>query len=77
MKLVHTHDGAAAVAMALAYGTPKDRKRLVKGMKGGRACRRGSSGDVADESRPTNGFLWLAQECINSMVASMLSTRSV
>jgi len=35
LKLVHTHDGAAAAAMALAYGTPKDRKRLVKGMKGG------------------------------------------
>jgi pumilio family protein 6 len=34
LKLVHTHDGAAAAAMALAYGTPKDRKRLVKGMKG-------------------------------------------
>jgi hypothetical protein len=36
LKLVHTHDGSAAAAMALAYGTPKDRKRLVKGMKG--AC---------------------------------------
>jgi pumilio family protein 6 len=34
LKLVHTHDGAAAACMALAYGTPKDRKRLVKGMKG-------------------------------------------
>jgi pumilio family protein 6 len=34
LKLVHTHDGAAAAAMALSYGTPKDRKRLVKGMKG-------------------------------------------
>eukprot|EP00878_Enallax_costatus_P018010 GHUV01018936.1.p1 GENE.GHUV01018936.1~~GHUV01018936.1.p1 ORF type:complete len:698 (+),score=293.25 GHUV01018936.1:365-2458(+) len=34
LKLVHTHDGAAAAAMALAYGTPKDRKRLIKGMKG-------------------------------------------
>lgn len=34
LKLVHTHDGAAAAAMALAYATPKDRKRLVKGMKG-------------------------------------------
>ncbi|KAF6262527.1 armadillo-type protein [Scenedesmus sp. NREL 46B-D3] len=33
LKLVHTHDGAAAACMALAYGTPKDRKRLVKGMK--------------------------------------------
>jgi hypothetical protein len=36
LKLVHTHDGAAAAAMALAYGTPKDRKRLVKAMKGER-----------------------------------------
>jgi pumilio family protein 6 len=35
LKLVHTHDGSTAAAMALAYGTPKDRKRLVKGMKGG------------------------------------------
>lgn len=34
LKMVHTHDGAAAACMALAYGTPKDRKRLVKGMKG-------------------------------------------
>eukprot|EP00882_Tetradesmus_deserticola_P007752 GHRQ01008162.1.p1 GENE.GHRQ01008162.1~~GHRQ01008162.1.p1 ORF type:complete len:623 (+),score=334.69 GHRQ01008162.1:65-1933(+) len=34
LKLVHTHDGAAAFCMALAYGTPKDRKRLLKGMKG-------------------------------------------
>lgn len=34
LKMVHTHDGAAAACMALAYGTPKDRKKLVKGMKG-------------------------------------------
>lgn len=34
LKLVHTHDGAAAACMALAYGTPRDRKRLIKGMKG-------------------------------------------
>lgn len=34
LKMVHTHDGAAAACMALAYGTPRDRKRLVKGMKG-------------------------------------------
>jgi pumilio family protein 6 len=32
--MVHTHDGAAAACMAVAYGTPRDRKRLVKGMKG-------------------------------------------
>ena len=32
--MVHTHDGAAASCMALAYGTPKDRKKLIKGMKG-------------------------------------------
>lgn len=40
LKLVHTHDGAAAAAMALAYGTPKDRKRLVKGMKGAHTARK-------------------------------------
>ncbi|KIZ01582.1 hypothetical protein MNEG_6384 [Monoraphidium neglectum] len=34
LKMVHTHDGAAAACMALAYGSPRDRKRLVKGMKG-------------------------------------------
>jgi len=44
LKLVHTHDGAAAAAMALAYGTPKDRKRLVKGMKGGATPTRGVQG---------------------------------
>lgn len=38
LKMVHTHDGAAAACMALAYGTPRDRKRLVKGMKGARVC---------------------------------------
>ena len=32
---VHTHDGAAAACMLLAYGSAKDRKRLVKAMKGG------------------------------------------
>ena len=35
LKMVHTHDGAAAVCMLLAYGSAKDRKRLVKAMKGG------------------------------------------
>lgn len=44
LKLVHTHDGAAAAAMALAYGTPKDRKRLVKGMKGEHAAAAGTVG---------------------------------
>lgn len=34
LKMVHTHDGAAAACMLFAYGTPKDRKRLIKGMKG-------------------------------------------
>lgn len=34
LKMVHTHDGAAAVCMLLAYGSAKDRKRLVKAMKG-------------------------------------------
>ncbi len=30
LKMVHTHDGAAAACMMLAYGSAKDRKRLVK-----------------------------------------------
>lgn len=34
LRMVHTHDGAAAACMALAYGSAKDRKRLVKAMKG-------------------------------------------
>lgn len=34
LKMVHTHEGAAAVCMLLAYGTARDRKRLVKAMKG-------------------------------------------
>jgi pumilio family protein 6 len=34
LKMVHTADGAAACCAAFAYGTAKDRKRLVKGMKG-------------------------------------------
>ena len=33
---VHTHDGAAAVCMLVAYGSAKDRKRLIKAMKGER-----------------------------------------
>jgi hypothetical protein len=34
LKMVHTHEGAAAVCMMLAYGSAKDRKRLVK-VRGG------------------------------------------
>ena len=34
LKMVHTHDGAAAICMLLAYGSAKDRKRLIKAMKG-------------------------------------------
>ena len=34
LQLVHTHEGAAVVCMLLAYGTARDRKRLVKAMKG-------------------------------------------
>lgn len=34
LKMVHTADGAAACCAALAYGSARDRKRLVKGMKG-------------------------------------------
>ncbi len=34
LKLVHTHDGAAVACAALGYGTAKDRKRIVKAMKG-------------------------------------------
>jgi hypothetical protein len=30
LKMVHTHEGAAAVTMMLAYGSAKDRKRLAK-----------------------------------------------
>ncbi|GLC37797.1 hypothetical protein PLESTB_001477700 [Pleodorina starrii] len=34
LRMVHTHDGAAAACMVLAYGTPRDRKRVVRAMKG-------------------------------------------
>ncbi|GFR43770.1 hypothetical protein Agub_g4884, partial [Astrephomene gubernaculifera] len=34
LRMVHTHEGAAAACMVLAYGTPRDRKRLVRAMKG-------------------------------------------
>jgi len=34
LKMVHTHDGAAAACMLLAYGSAKDRKRLLKAIKG-------------------------------------------
>ncbi len=40
LKMAHTHDGAAAACMLVAYGSPKDRKRLVRGLKGGTAGRR-------------------------------------
>lgn len=34
LKMVHTADGAAACCAAFCYGTARDRKRLIKGMKG-------------------------------------------
>jgi hypothetical protein len=34
LKMVHTHDGAAVVCALLGYGTAKDRKRIVKALKG-------------------------------------------
>lgn len=34
LKMVHTHDGAAAACMLVCYGSARDRKRLVKAMKG-------------------------------------------
>jgi pumilio family protein 6 len=34
LKMVHTHDGAAAACMIMAYGSAKDRKRMIKAMKG-------------------------------------------
>jgi len=32
--MVHTHDGAAAACMVVAYGSARDRKRIVKAVKG-------------------------------------------
>lgn len=34
LRMVHTHEGSAAACMVLSYGTPRDRKRLVRAMKG-------------------------------------------
>mmetsp|Transcript_35571 Transcript_35571/g.78981 ORF Transcript_35571/g.78981 Transcript_35571/m.78981 type:complete len:822 (-) Transcript_35571:289-2754(-) len=34
LKMVHTHDGAAVACMLFAYGSARDRKRLLKAMKG-------------------------------------------
>lgn len=34
LHVVHTHDGAAAACMALAYGTARDRKKAVRALKG-------------------------------------------
>jgi len=31
--MVHAHDGAAAACVLLAYGSAKDRKRLIKATK--------------------------------------------
>lgn len=36
LRCVHTHAGAAVACCVIAYGTAKDRKKAVKGMKG--AC---------------------------------------
>ena len=32
LRMMHTHEGAAAASMVLAYGTAKDRKAAVKAM---------------------------------------------
>ena len=32
LRMMHTHEGAAAAAMVVAYGTAKDRKAAVKAM---------------------------------------------
>lgn len=32
LRMMHTHEGAAAACMVLAYGTAKDRKAAVKAM---------------------------------------------
>ncbi|KAG1679299.1 hypothetical protein FOA52_009329 [Chlamydomonas sp. UWO 241] len=34
LKMVHTHEGSAVVCMLIAYGSAKDRKRIIKAMKG-------------------------------------------
>ena len=34
LTMVHTHDGAAAACMVVAYGSARDRKRIVKAVKG-------------------------------------------
>lgn len=36
LRCVHTHAGAAVACSVIAYGTPKDRKKAVKSMKGAR-----------------------------------------
>ena len=33
LRMLHTHDGAKVGCMVAAYGTPKDRKKLVKAFK--------------------------------------------
>lgn len=34
LHMMHTHQGAAAACMVMSYGTPKDRKKALKAMKG-------------------------------------------
>lgn len=34
LHMMHTHDGAAAACMVLAYGSAKDRKKAIKAFKG-------------------------------------------
>lgn len=34
IRMVHTHDGCRVGCMVAAYSTPKQRKKLVKAMKG-------------------------------------------
>jgi hypothetical protein len=38
LRCVHTHSGAAIACTVLAYATPKERKMIVKGMKGVAPC---------------------------------------
>ena len=34
LRMVHTRHGAAAAIAVIAYGTPRDRKRVVKSFSG-------------------------------------------
>lgn len=34
LRIIHTHDGCRAGCMVAAYGSPKERKKLLKAIKG-------------------------------------------